>query len=94
MSYYSIASSETTEKYLAARKHDFQMRLIAASRYNTLKSHLKYWVVFIDRKKKAKDFKTMSNSYKTDYNDEEINTAQDSLNQENDAVSATNQMNH
>ena len=57
MSYYSIASAETTEKYSAARKHDFEMRLIAASRYDTLKSHLKYWVAFIDRKKKAKDLK-------------------------------------
>ena len=57
MSYCGIASAETTEKYLAASKHDFEMRLIAASRYDTLKSHLKYWVAFIDRKKKAKDLK-------------------------------------
>ena len=57
MSCYSITSAETTEKYLAARKHDFKMRLIAASRYNTLKLHLKHWVAFIDRKKKVKALK-------------------------------------
>ena len=54
-SYYSITSEKAAEKYLAARKHDCEMGLIAASRYKTLKSHLKHWVVFIEMDKKVKD---------------------------------------
>ena len=56
-SYYSITSEKATEKYLAARKHDFEMGLIAASRYKTLKSHLKHWVACIEKNTKVKDFK-------------------------------------
>ena len=48
-SYYIITSEKVAEKYLAARKHDCEMGLIAASRYKTLKSHLKHWVAFIDK---------------------------------------------
>ena len=33
------------------------MGLIAASRYKTLKSHLKHWVAFIDKNTKVKDLK-------------------------------------
>ena len=33
------------------------MELIAASRYKTLKSHLKHWVAFIDKNTKVKDLK-------------------------------------
>ena len=47
-SYYSITSEKAAEKYLAARKRDCKMELIAASRCKTLKSHLKHWVAFID----------------------------------------------
>jgi hypothetical protein len=32
-SYYSITSAEAAEEYLAARKYDCKMGLIAASRY-------------------------------------------------------------
>ena len=56
-SYYSITSEKAAEKYLAARKHDCEMGLIAASRYKTLKSHLKHWVAFIDKNTKVKDLK-------------------------------------
>ena len=56
-SYYSITSEKAAEKYLAARKHDCEMRLIAESRYKTLKSHLKHWVAFIDKNMKVKDLK-------------------------------------
>ena len=42
---------------MAARKHDCEMGLIAASRYKTLKSHLKHWVAFIDKNMKVKDLK-------------------------------------
>ena len=54
-SYYNITSEKAAEKYLAARKHDCEMGLIAASRYKTLKSHLKHWVAFIEMDKKVKD---------------------------------------
>ena len=33
------------------------MGLIAESRYKTLKSHLKHWIAFIDKKTKVKDLK-------------------------------------
>ena len=56
-SYYSITSEKAAEKYLAARKHDCEMGLIAASRYKTLKSHLKHWVAFIEKNTKVKDLK-------------------------------------
>ena len=56
-SYYSITSEKAAEKYLAARKHDCEMGLIAASRYKTLKLHLKHWVPFIDKNTKLKDLK-------------------------------------
>ena len=56
-SYYSITSEKAAEKYLAARKHDCEMGLIAASRYTTLKSHLKHWVAFIDKNTKVRDLK-------------------------------------
>ena len=42
---------------MAARKHDCEMGLIAASRYSTLKSHLKHWVAFIEKNTKVKDLK-------------------------------------
>ena len=56
-SYYSITSEKAAEKYLATRKHDCEMGLIAASRYKTLKSHLKHWVAFIDKNTKVEDLK-------------------------------------
>ena len=56
-SYYSITSEKAAEKYLAARKHHCEMGLIAASRYKTLKSHLKHWVAFIEKDTKVKDLK-------------------------------------
>ena len=56
-SYYSITSEKAAEKYLATRKHDCEMGLIAASRYKMLKSDLKHWVAFVDKSTKVRDLK-------------------------------------
>ena len=42
---------------MAARKHDCEMGLIAASRYKTLKSHLEHWVHLLTKNTKEKDLK-------------------------------------
>ncbi|MBT91142.1 MAG: hypothetical protein CL921_06270 [Deltaproteobacteria bacterium] len=55
--FFSITAKEGVEKYLEARKKDWEIGNIVRERYLALQTHIKHWVEYVGKKKKLRELK-------------------------------------
>ena len=55
--FFSITAKEGAEKYLEARRKDWEIGNIVRERYLALQTHIKHWVEYVGKKKKLRELR-------------------------------------
>ena len=58
--FFSITAKEGAEKYLEARRKDWEIGNIVRERYLALQTHIKHWVEYVGKKKKLRELRRIN----------------------------------